>query len=55
MNDAKHKSNVNFAEADPAVPGATPERRLVGLHATGPRVPKQTLLPPVCVPAAQGN
>ena len=44
-----------LAEADPAVPGAAPERRLVGLHAAGPRAPRDAVLPPVCVPAAQGS
>ena len=40
-----------LAEADPAVPGAAPERRLVGLHAAGPRAPRDVVLPPICVPA----
>ena len=44
-----------LAEADPAVPGAAPERRLVGLHAAGPRAPRDAVLPPVFVPAAQGS
>ena len=43
-----------LAEADPAVPGAALERRVVGLHAAGPRVPRDTVLPPVCVPPQTG-
>ena len=43
-----------LAEADPAVPGAAPERRLVGLHAAGPRAPRDAVLPPVYVPAEKG-
>ena len=38
-----------LAEVDPAVPGATPERRLIRLHATGPRAPTDAVLPPICM------
>ena len=31
-----------------------PERRLIGLHAAGPRVPRDAVLPAVCVPTMQG-
>ena len=43
-----------LAEADPTVPGAMLERRLIGLHAAGPRAPRDAMLPPVCMLAQTG-
>ena len=36
---------ATVAEADPTGPGTAPERRLVGLHAAGPRAPRDAVLP----------
>ena len=36
---------VTLGEADPAGPGAAPERRFVGLHTAGPRAPRDAVLP----------
>ena len=46
---------VALTEADPTVPDAMPERRLVRLHTAGRRAPGDAVLPPVCVLAAQGR
>ena len=43
-----------LAEADPAIPGTVPEKRLVRLHSGGPRVPRDAMLPPICVTAEIG-
>ena len=36
------------------VPGDVPEKRLIGLHAAGPRVARDAVLPPVCVATETG-
>ena len=43
-----------IAEGNTAVPGATLERRLIGLHAAGPTPPRDAMLPPICMPAETG-
>ena len=45
----REKRLTSLAEADPTVADAMPERRLIRLHVTGPKAPRDFVFPPVCV------
>ena len=55
MTYRKGRKVCTLAEADPAGPGAMPQRRLIRLHAAGPKVPRDAMLSPVCVPGVPGR
>ena len=40
----KGRKARRIAEPNPAVPGVAPERRFFGLHAAGPRAPRDAVL-----------
>ena len=43
-----------LAEGNTPVPGTAQERRLIELHATGPRQQRDGVLPPICMAAEKG-